>query len=98
MRVLALSTLRDYWESGHATAETPLRYWFAVTERASWSRFADIKQDFPATDWVGDKAIFNIGGNNYRFVAMVNFESKYVLVKWIGTHAEYDRLNLENLK
>lgn len=97
MRVLALSTLRDYWEAGHANAETPLRYWFALTERAVWSKFSDLKQDFPSADMVDDKAIFNIGGNNYRLVAIVNFESKYVLVKWIGTHAEYDRLNLENL-
>ena len=98
MRVLALRTLREYWEAGNANAEQPLRFWFAVTERADWGGFAEMKSDFPSVDLVGDKAIFNIGGNNYRLIAVVNFRSKYVLVKWIGTHAEYDRLNLENLR
>lgn len=86
-----------FWESGHGDAEQPLRYWFTVTERADWKMYADVKKDFPSADMVGNRAVFNIGGNKYRLVAVVNFESKYVLIKWVGTHAEYDRLSIEEL-
>ncbi len=97
MRTLALRTLRSFWEAGHSAAEQPLRYWFSVAERPNWEKFADIKLDFPSVDMVDDKAIFNIGGNKYRLIAHVNFDSKHVFVKWIGTHAEYDRINVEDL-
>ena len=97
MRTLALSALRAFWEAGHADAEQPLRYWFAVAEKANWSKLSDVREDFPSVDMVGRMAIFNIGGNKYRLITLVNFESKYVLVKWVGTHAEYDRLNVETI-
>ena len=94
MRVISIKRLREYWLGGHADAEQPLKAWFAVTEKASWGSFADLRASFPAADRVGEKVVFNIGGNKYRLVALVNFQSKYVLVKWVGTHAEYDRLDL----
>jgi mRNA interferase HigB len=97
VRTLALRTLRAFWEAGHSDAEQPLRYWYSITERAEWGKVADIRKDFPSVDMVGNTAGFNIGGNRYRLVALINFSSKYVLVKWVGTHAEYDSLKVEEL-
>lgn len=100
MRKLALRTLRVFWENGHADAEQQLRAWFQIVEKMDWNSFSEVKATFPSVDFVGDKAIFNIKTNRYRLIAKVNFQSKHVLIRWIGTHAEYDRLTkkeIENL-
>ena len=97
MRVVALKRLRDFWERGHADAEGLLRAWYKVAEDANWSGFADVRRDFPSADQVGDKLIFNIRGNAYRLVVAVDYVRKGLLIKWLGTHAEYDRLDIEDL-
>lgn len=53
---------------------------------------ADVRRDFRDTDLVGDRLIFNIGGNKYRLIVRVDFPYRRLYVRWIGTHAEYDRL------
>jgi mRNA interferase HigB len=90
-----MRALREFWQAGHADAERPLRAWFSRTNAAEWSSFADLRQDFQSADQVGNHVVFNVGGNNYRLVANVNYQSHYVLVRWIGTHAEYDRIKGE---
>lgn len=97
MRVIALRRLRDFWEAGHADAEGPLRAWYAVSDRAEWQSFAEVRAELPMTDQVGDKLIFNIGGNKYRLIVAVDYGRHGLLVKWIGTHAEYDKLKVNEL-
>lgn len=93
-----MSTLRTYWESGHADAEQPLRAWYCIADGAIWKNFADVKRDFPSADLVGgDRPVFNIGGNNYRLVCLVRFGKPNLFVLWIGTHAEYDSIDVRNL-
>lgn len=92
MRTFALRTLREFWESGHAPAAAPLREWYAKTEKANWTKFADVRATFASADAVGDKVIFNIHKNAYRLIVTINYEFGGVLVKWVGIHAEYDRL------
>jgi mRNA interferase HigB len=94
MQVIALKRLRLFWER-HPQAEMPLRAWFALLSKASWDGPAEVKQQFGATvDFVGDnRAIFNIGGNKYRFVAHIAYRHKRALVKFVGTHAGYDRID-----
>jgi len=59
---------------------------------------SDVRTDFPAADLVdGDKLVFNIGGNKYRLVCLVDFGRPTLFVLWIGTHADYDRLNVKDL-
>ncbi len=95
MRTLALRALRDYWVR-HSDAEGELKAWFKTVERASWGSFAEMKADLPSADMKGRVAVFNICGNRHRLVCLVNFQSKHVLVKWIGTHAEYDKIRIED--
>lgn len=94
MQIIAKRTLRQFWEK-HPQAETPLRVWHAVVEKAEWTGSADVKAMFGATvDFVADnRLIFDIGGNRYRLVVHVAYRFKRVLIKFVGTHAEYDRID-----
>lgn len=97
MNVMSRKTLVDYW-TAHPTAEAPLSTWYSVARKANWSTFADVRQTFNTADLVANgKVIFNIGGNNFRLVALVGFRAKRMFILWVGTHAEYDRLDVAKL-
>ena len=98
MQVIALRTLKQFWAI-HAQAETPLRTWYAHVSRAVWSGPQDVKNDYGATvDFVGDnRIIFDIAGNRYRLIVHVAYTYKRVLVKFIGTHSAYDRIDPETV-
>lgn len=94
MQVIALRTLRLFWER-QPQAEMPLRTWYALVTAASWDGPADVKQQFGGSvDFVADnRVIFDIGGNKFRLIVHVAYRFRRVLVKFVGTHAEYDRIN-----
>lgn len=98
MQIVALRTLRQFWRK-HPQAGGPVRAWYAVAARAEWRAPADIKRQFGATvDFVGDsRVIFDLAGNKYRLVVRVSYVYKAVLVKFVGTHAEYDRIDPETV-
>jgi mRNA interferase HigB len=97
MQIIAKRTIRHFWER-HPQAETPLRLWYAQVSRASWSGPADIRAMFASADFVADnRVIFNIGGNKYRLVARIAYTHGRVLIKFIGTHAEYDDIEPETV-
>ena len=79
-----------FWKS-HVNAEGALRSWFARTKRAEWQNLVELKQTFPAADQVGRLTVFNIGGNDYRLIARVEYEQQRVYVRDVLTHAEYDK-------
>jgi len=99
MQVIALRRLRQFW-ADHPQAETPLRTWYATATMANWRTPQDIKNDFGANvDFVGDnRVIFDIGGNKYRLIVHVSYVYNRVLVKFIGTHASYDRIDPETVR
>lgn len=93
MRVYTPSTLREHWER-HADAEGPLRAWLADAEKTSWRSPQDIKADYASASILsGDRVVFNIKGNTYRLVVVVSYAHQVVLVKFFGTHAEYDKID-----
>jgi mRNA interferase HigB len=98
MQVIARRTLKEFW-ARHPYAEGPIRAWLAVAAKAHWANPSEIKQQFGGTvDFVGDnRVIFDLGGNKYRLVVHVSFTFGRVLVKFIGTHAEYDRVDPETV-
>ena len=98
MQVIAKRTLKMFW-SLHADAENPLRTWHSIAEQATWASPQDIKDAFgAAVDFVGDnRAIFDIGGNKYRLIVRISYLYKRILIKFIGTHAEYDKVNAETV-
>ena len=98
MQIIAKRTLRLFW-SVHPQAEAPLTTWFAAVSAASWTGPADVKRGIGASvDFVKDnRLIFNIGGNKYRLVVHVAYPFKRVLIKFIGTHKAYDRIDPETV-
>lgn len=96
MQIIAKSTLRAFWHE-HPQSETPLRAWHAIVSKADWAGPSDIKVMFGAkVDFVGDnRVIFDIAGNKYRLIAHVAYPYRRILIKFIGTHAQYDRIDPE---
>ena len=92
MRIISERTIRIYYEA-HPEAKTALQEWAAKVKEATWQNIADIKQTFNSVDYVGNQHyVFNIKGNNFRLVAVVKFTVQFVLIRLIGTHAEYDKI------
>lgn len=97
MRILSIQKLKEYWEK-HNDAEIPLRDWYAKVERVQWTCFNDIKKDFNSVDYVGDqKYVFNIKGNKHRLIVAVKFTPALVYVRFVGTHSEYDKLDIKTI-
>ena len=89
MRIVSEKPLRDFWQK-YPSAETPLRNWIQATKAADWDSFADVKNTFRAADAYKRCVIFDIGGNNYRLTAKINYRIKIVFVRAVMTHKEYD--------
>jgi mRNA interferase HigB len=98
MQVVARRTLKEFW-ARHPHAEGPIRAWLAVAAAAHWASPAEIKRRFGGSvDFVGDnRLVFDLGGNKYRLVVHVSYAFGRVLVKFIGTHGEYDRIDPETV-
>lgn len=93
MRVIALRSLRAFWQR-HPAAERPLRAWYDEVSRANWHSAADVKHQFRhASILSSSRVVFNIKGNDYRLVAALAYNTGVLFVKFIGTHAEYDRID-----
>ncbi|MYA34287.1 MAG: type II toxin-antitoxin system HigB family toxin [Gemmatimonadales bacterium] len=97
MRIIAKRTLRAYWE-GEPRAEQPLKAWYAVARRADWSSPADVKAVYGNASIVrNDRVVFNIGGNRYRLIVRFDYRRRIGFVRFVGTHAEYDRLDASHV-
>lgn len=96
MQIIAKRTLQQFWKL-HPQSEAPLRAWHSQVSRASWTTPADVKSQFGSSvDFVADnRLVFDIAGNKFRLVVHVAYKFHRVLVKFIGTHAEYDRIDVE---
>ncbi|MBI5879265.1 MAG: type II toxin-antitoxin system HigB family toxin [Chloroflexi bacterium] len=93
MRIIARRTLREFWQR-HSAAEQPLRAWYAQVRSAVWRTPADVKNDYRnASLLANQRVIFNIKGNSYRLVTMLNYQHGIVFIRFIGTHADYDRID-----
>ncbi|MBB5573413.1 MULTISPECIES: type II toxin-antitoxin system HigB family toxin [Rhizobium] len=98
MNIVAKTTLRRFWER-HPQARVPLATWYSVVSKTEWSGPADIKKMFGANvDFIGDnRVIFDIAGNKYRLVVHIVYKHRRVLIKFVGTHADYDRIDPETV-
>ncbi|MDQ3248808.1 MAG: type II toxin-antitoxin system HigB family toxin [Chloroflexota bacterium] len=97
MRILTKKRVRDYWEM-HPQAEQPLKRWHDYVRKAQWSAPADVKRDYHTADILpNNRVVFNIGGNNYRVIVKIEYRFQDVYVRFIGTHAEYDRINARTI-
>lgn len=98
MRIIALSTLRRHWQQpGRGDSEQPLKAWHTVVTTADWSGPADVKRQYRTASFVGDRVVFNIAGNKYRLVAWINYPHRTVYVRFVGSHSEYDAIEVESI-
>lgn len=99
MRLIAKSTLKRFWEQpGHADAQGPLESWHDEVRQARWSSPQDIKAQYRNASICGNnRVVFNIAGNKYRLVVEMQYRAGIAWVKFIGTHAEYDRITVEEI-
>ena len=97
MRIIAKKTLREFWRR-HPNAEEPLLAWCREVKQADWDTPAALKETYGNASIVGDnRVIFNIKGNDYRLVVKINYRHRVVYIRFVGTHAEYDAVDVEEV-
>lgn len=98
MQIIARRTLKLFWER-YPQAETPLVLWHARVAKAAWTGPQDVKATFGTTvDFIGDnRLIFDVGCNKFRLIVHVAYPFHRVLIKFVGTHAEYDAIDPETV-
>ncbi len=97
MRIIAKSTLRQFWET-HADAKGSLEAWHAEISKAVWASPQHLKMVFTTISILkGGRAVFNIGGNKYRLIVAIDYGRQACFIKFIGTHAQYDAVNAETI-
>ena len=98
MIIIAKSTLTRF-AANHSSTIVPLMEWYDIVSEADWSNINDVKMTFKNADYVGnERFVFNIKGNRYRLVAAVIFSIRTVYIKFIGTHAEYDKIDVKTIE
>ena len=97
MHVISRKTLREFWQE-HPDVEGALKTWHAEAVRANWGTPDDIKQRYPSADILpNNRVVFNIKGNHYRLIVKINYRKKIVYIRFVGKHAEYDKINAEKI-
>lgn len=90
--------LREFWERpGRGDAKNALLAWYHAVQGEDWSTPADVRAFDGRASFVGERVVFNIRGNRYRLVVFIAYQVRTIFVKWIGTHAEYDRIDVEGV-
>lgn len=93
MRVIAKRTLRAFWNK-HKDCEQQLKSWYKEVQEARWKKVNDIKREYPSASVLpGNRVVFNIKGNQYRLIVRINYDYGVVWIRFIGTHAEYDKID-----
>jgi len=91
-------TIVQAFVSKHPESAESLNRWYKITRGASWKEFSDIKRDFGSVDAVGnDRYVFNIRGNVFRLEALIHFNKRTLYIRYIGTHANYDKTNCSTI-
>jgi mRNA interferase HigB len=97
MRVIAKSTLREFWEK-HSDCEQQLRSWYQEANRAVWANSNELKKEYPSASILqNDRIVFNIKGNNYRLVIRINYTYQMIWIRFVGTHAEYEKIEANKI-
>jgi mRNA interferase HigB len=104
VRIIARSSLTRYIGklSGHKdqrSVKSALDSWFQEARQAKWKNSSEVKDSYAHASIVGaDRVVFNIKGNAYRLVTSVDYRRGIVFIKWLGTHEEYDAIDVRTLQ
>ncbi len=100
MRVIALSTLKAFWEAApdYLDAKEQVLAWYRCTLHADWSSPAEVKNDFRSAGMLKDgRVVFNIAGNRYRLVVWINYSHRIVYIRFTGSHAQDDKIDVQTI-
>lgn len=100
MRIIALSTLRRFWDASEANAQLrePALAWYRHVLAADWASPAAVKADFGSASILKDgRVVFNLGGNKFRLMVKINYPYRVVYIRFIGTHRQYDRIDADSI-
>jgi mRNA interferase HigB len=105
VRVIARKTLRQFvveklkGSKDQKAVKSALDAWFHEAIQADWENPADVLKAYANASIVGaDRVVFNIKGNSYRLVVAVNYRHRIVFIKWLGTHADYDKIDVKTVR
>jgi mRNA interferase HigB len=97
LRVIAKKVLRDFWEV-HPDSEQPLKAWYQEAAKAEWTTPNEIKTAYPSASFLaGNRVVFNIKGNHYRLIVKINYDYAMIWIRFIGTHAAYDKIDAKTI-
>jgi mRNA interferase HigB len=97
MRILSRSTLRNFWET-HSDASEALKTWYYEASHADWQSPLDVKSAHRnASIIANNRVVFNIKGNSYRLIVAIRYDIGIIFIRFIGTHAEYDKVDAETI-
>ncbi len=100
MRVIALSTLKSFWDDNPAylDAKEPTLAWYRQVLAADWATPTEVKRDTRSASILKDgRVVFNIAGNKYRIIVWINYAYRVVYIRFIGTHTQYDRIDAQTI-
>lgn len=93
MRIISKKILREFWEK-HSESQQQLQSWFQEVNNVAWKGPKDIKRAYPSASFLADnRVVFNIKGNKYRLIVKINYDYHMVWIRFIGTHAAYDKID-----
>jgi mRNA interferase HigB len=93
MRIISRKTLRDFWDQ-HPDARQPLQAWYDDAKHAEWQTPADIKNVYRNASFLANnRVVFNIKGNNYRLIVVVQYAHGILYIRFVGTHQDYDKID-----
>lgn len=97
LRIISKKILREFWEK-HSDSKQQLQSWFQETSNANWKNPVEIKKEYPSASFLADnRVVFNIKGNTYRLIIKINYDYHMIWIRFIGTHAEYDKIDASKI-
>ncbi len=95
MHVISRRKLREYSQK-HGDCEEALDDWYKIVCKANWVNLIDVQTAYPQAEAVSNFTVFNIKGNKYRLIVSINYEKQVIYIKYVLTHAEYDKDKWKN--
>jgi len=99
MRIISKKTLKDFYEqSKYSDSKSALEAWYKEVLKLTWNNPNEVKEMYRSASIIAnEKVVFNITGNKYRLIVTINYFAKIIFIKFIGTHKQYDKVNMEDL-
>jgi mRNA interferase HigB len=95
MHIISYRRLRNFTEK-HADCRDALDDWYKIANKAAWLNLVEVQSVFPTAEAVGNFTVFNIKGNRYRLIVSIDYQKQLIYIKYVLTHAEYDKENWKN--